>query len=214
MKTSKNLKLILLLLMCLPVVCFAQQEISGPQSGTLGPGNYLVVGDIQVETGESLTIVPGTTFIHGSGNYKWEIYGQFTAVGTENDSIYFLSQDGVGQYQRWSALRFMDGAPVAVLDYCVVDNCYLSYSNDYVAGVNVNGGLGLTLTHSRVSNCYSWHMCGGVFVKNAANVLIDSCRIVGNHAVNHPKGSGIHLENCGDAQILHSVIAYNTGDNF
>ena len=213
MKPKKNLTAILLLLMCLPVVCFAQQEISGPQSGTLGPGNYVVVGDIQVESGESLNIVPGTTFLHNGDepNYKWEIHGAFTAVGTENDSIYFLSQDGVTLYDRWGGLRFMFGAPVAVLDYCVVDNCHLDFDDFYVAGVNVNGGMGLNLTHSRVSNCYGWNISSGVYVING-DVFIDSCQIVGNFVMNYPDGVGIHLENCDDAQILHSVIAYNSGE--
>lgn len=58
----------------------------------------------------------------------------------------------------------MNGAPTAILDYCVVDNCYLEYSDDYIAGVNVNGGMRLTLTHSRVSNCYSWNNSSGVYV--------------------------------------------------
>jgi hypothetical protein len=190
-----------------PAACFAQQKINGSQYGTLGPGKYIVTSNIKIEAGTSLEIVPGTTFIH-NGPYKWEIYGTFTAEGAKNDSIYFLSKDDIEQNKRWGGLRFLKNAPAAILDYCVVDNCYLEYSDDYIAGVNVTRGKGLTLTHSRVSNCYSWNISSGVSVVNSV-AFINHCKIINNAVVNHLKGPGIHLKKCKDSQILNSVIAYN-----
>ena len=206
---SKILHAILFLGVIIAVTpVFAQQEISGSQSGTLGPGNYTVIGNIQVEDGATLDIVPGTTFSH-NGSYKWEIYGTFSAVGAENDSIYFIRDSNNG----WGALRFMNNAPAAVLDYCVVDNCYLEYSDDYIAGINVTGGMGLTLTHSRISNCYSWNYSSGVYVANSV-AFIDSCKIYNNVVVNHLKGPGIYLKDCADSQISNSIIAYNHSDGW
>ena len=202
MKSGYRLKVILLLLMYLPIVCFAQQEISGSQSGILGPGIYNVVGNIQVDSGENLTIVSGTTFNH-NGNYKWTIYGAFNAVGAENDSIYFICE-GSG----WKGIRFMNDAPAAVLDYCVIDNCDMGLEPNYFAGISVNGGDGLTLTHSRVSNCFSVDTCAGIYVANSV-VFLDSCLILNNTVVNHQKGAGIYLKDCADSQILNTVIAYN-----
>jgi hypothetical protein len=201
--------LILFLLISTSIACYAQKEIKGVQSGTLGPGKYLVTGTVKVKAGDYLNISPGTTFIH-NGNYKWEIYGTFIAKGTKNDSIYFLGKDGsFKQFEKhWGGLRFMKNAPTAVLDYCIINNCYLAYSENYIAGLNVYNGKGLTLTHSRISNCYGWNISSGVAVFNSVAV-IDHCKIVNNAVVNHLKGAGIYLKDCEDSQISNSVIAYN-----
>ena len=87
---------------------FAQEQISGPQSGILGPGTYLVVGDIQVERTATLEIVPGTEFLH-NGNWTWEISGQLNAAGVEGDSILFVRQNPIDNH-RWGGIRFLAGA--------------------------------------------------------------------------------------------------------
>jgi hypothetical protein len=199
--------------MFVPVACFAQKKISGTQSGTLGPGKYIVTGNIKIEAGKSLTIAAGTTFIHNSGKYIWEIYGSFKAIGTQKDSIYFLSKEGVGQYDRWSGLRFLEGAPAATLDYCVVDNAFVnvdfdSYPFEYLAAVNVWKGTGISIKHCRISNNYSTYYGGGVYV-HGGFALIDSCLIVHNYQSNHAKGTGVFLENSNNSKIMNSVIAYN-----
>ena len=196
-----------LLIMAISTICVAQPQISGPQSGTLGPGTYLVVGDIQVLEGDSLEIIAGTTFLHNE-SVKWEISGYFTADGAEGDSIYFIIENAIN---GWGGLRFLNRAPAAVLDYCIVDHCYLTDLNGNNGGIYVAGGAGITLTNSRVSNCYSQNWGSGVYAYNAA-VFIDNCAIVNNYVTSHPKGTGIFLENCNNAQILNSTIAYNYGD--
>ncbi|NOQ23320.1 MAG: hypothetical protein GQ565_11825 [Candidatus Aegiribacteria sp.] len=187
----------------------AQTEISGSQSGTLGPGTYLVTGEISVESGNSLTIAPGTTFFH-NGNHKWIISGHLTAEGAEGDSILFVRQDPVVEH-RWGGLRFQTGAPAAILDYCVIDHCYMPDYTGPNASITVNGSQGLTLKHSRVSNgaCNNDH--GGIYAANTT-VIIENCVIRDNEAVNHPKGVGVFLENCTDSQILYSVIGDNRSD--
>ena len=84
----------------------AQTEISGPQSGTLGPGTYLVTAEISVQSGNSLTILPGTTFLH-NGNHRWIISGEFTAEGTEADSIVFVPQDTL-EIHMWGGAQISD----------------------------------------------------------------------------------------------------------
>ncbi|NOQ21896.1 MAG: hypothetical protein GQ565_04500 [Candidatus Aegiribacteria sp.] len=190
----------------------AQIEISGPQSGILGPGTYLVVGDISVQSGDSLEIVPGTTFIHNgdASNFKWLISGKFTAAGVEADSIYFLSQNSVGVWERWGGLLFLSGAPAAIIDYCVVDGGMAHYqaTGDNDAVVYINSGSSLTLTHSRVSNNTS-NMEGGGVAANNTVLLIDSCLIVNNIQLAKGKGVGVKIVECSDSSILNSVIAYN-----
>ena len=209
MKFGKAAMLIVSCVVVFAASADAQTEISGSQSGTLGPGTYLVIGEISVETGNTLTIAPGTIFFH-NGNHKWIISGQLTAVGAEGDSILFVRQDPVVEH-RWGGLRFQPGTPAAVLDYCVIDHCYMPDYTGPNASITVNGSQGLTLKHSRVSNgaCNNDH--GGVYAINTT-VIIDSCVIRDNEAVNHPKGVGVFLENCTDSQILYSVIGDNRSD--
>jgi predicted outer membrane repeat protein len=211
MKTKKTL--IILFLISMFVASYAQKKISGEQSGILGPGKYIVTGNIKVEMGKSLTIAPGTTFIHGSGNYIWEINGSFKAIGTQNDSIYFLSKEGVDRENRWSGLRFLEGSPAATFDYCVVDNAFVDVDFDsdkweYFSAINIWKGKGITIKHSRISNNYSTYYGGGIYV-HGCSALIENCSIVYNYQSNHAKGIGIFLENSNNSKIMNSVIAYN-----
>ncbi len=201
----RNLLLTAIYVLAAPL--YAQSEISGPQSGTLGPGTYLVVGEISVASGNSLTIAPGTIFLH-NGNHKWLISGQFTAEGTAEDSILFVRQNPINDHQ-WGGLHFIDGAPIADLDYCVIDHCLLGFSMDYFASINVyNGGSGLSLRHSRVTNANMYFYGGAVYVNNAS-VLIDSCLISNNYLANNPRGLSVYLVDCSDAALLNSEFGYN-----
>jgi len=209
MKIGKAKRLLILFAMAYAASACAQTEINGPQSGVLGPGTYLVTGEITVESGDSLTVVSGTTFLH-NGNHKWLISGQLTVEGAAGDSIYFVRQDSIDDH-RWGGLVFQAGAPPAVLDYCVIDHCYMPSYNGPSASITVKGSLGLTLKHSRISNAACNNDHGGVYASNTI-ILIDSCVIRDNSAVNHPKGMGVFLENCDGSQILHTVISGNTSD--
>lgn len=211
MKFRKAAMLIVSCAVVFVVSASAQTEISGPQSGTLGPGSYIVTGNITVATDDSLTIVPGTTFSHNgsTSNYRWLISGKFTAAGVEGDSIYFLSQESVTLWNRWGGLCFQPDAPAAVIDYCVVDGGMAT--GDYLSVVNISGGSSLTLTHSRISNNTSGCEGGGVAAINTV-LLIDSCRIVNNHQLSKGKGVGIFISECSDSKILNSIIAYNISE--
>ncbi len=201
-------RILLLTAICiLAAPLYAQPQLSGPQSGTLGPGTYLVVGEISVVSGNSLTIAPGTTFLH-NGNHKWLISGQFTAEGTVEDSILFVRQNPISDHQ-WGGLHFIDGAQAANLDYCVIDHCLLGFSMDYFASINVySGGLGLSLRHCRVTNANMYFYGGAVYVNNAS-VLIDSCMISSNYLANNPRGLSVYLVDCSNAELLNSQFGHN-----
>ncbi|MCK5134104.1 MAG: right-handed parallel beta-helix repeat-containing protein [Candidatus Sabulitectum sp.] len=204
---SKAMRLITVLILVSPI--YAQTEISGPQSGTLGPGTYHVVGEISVASGTSLTIAPGTTFLH-KGNFKWLISGEFEAMGTMADSICFLRQQPIASH-RWGGLHFISGAPVAELGFCVVDNCLLPYSSIFFASINAyNGAMGFSLTNCKITNAEMGVYGGGVYAKNAS-VTIDGCLISDNYANNHSRGTGVYLDGCNDAEILNSEISRNEG---
>ena len=188
----------------------AQVQISGPQSGTLGPDEYLVIGDIRVLPGETLTISPGTTFYH-NGNWVWEISGQLNAEGVEGDSIYFVRQDPIDDH-RWKGIRFQAGASDAsTIDYCVIDHCYVNsgYLPPYLYGGGIyTNAVNITVRNSRISNCKAFWDGGGIYANNA-DILVDHCLISGNEAISGANGGGILLYGCPASTIQHSVIAGN-----
>lgn len=177
------------------IPALAQQQISGTLTGTLGPGSYLVTGNIQVAANQTLTIVSDTEFLH-SGNYSWTIYGTLIAQGTETDSIRFIRQNPIST-NRWGGIRFQTTATYGLFDYCVIDNCQNNgiYTND----------ANIIVRNSRISNCNA--TIGGGIYANSANLTVENCVIFNNIAGN---GGGISLYNCMEVVIRNCIIAQNT----
>ena len=132
-------------------LAWAQPQISGPQSGNLGPGTLIVAGNISVLAGQTLTIAPGTTLLH-NGYWYWRIYGTLHAVGTVADSIKWLRQNHIAE-NRWAGIQFHPGAtPGSIFSYCVFEYGYKAES----AWPNKGGAIytttiPLTIAHCRMS---------------------------------------------------------------
>ncbi len=191
------------------VAVSAYAQLSGPLSGTLGPGSYTVVGNISVESGDTLTILPHTEFLH-TGSFCWNIHGQLIAEGVEGDSIYFKRYQP-NNYCRWRGLRFEEDATLpSSLDYCVIEHCFNGSSPWNVHGGGIRSeGVDLTITNSRISNCTSFYDGGGIWALEA-EIVVDNCLIVDNYASEGGNGGGINFENCPSAQVTNSVIARNS----
>ncbi|MCH7764661.1 MAG: PKD domain-containing protein, partial [Candidatus Marinimicrobia bacterium] len=129
---------------------------TGSVSGTWTAANspYVITGDIYVNGGESLTIEPGVE-VRFFGNYGFYVYGNLTAVGTDQDSILFTHHLATGDTTGgdttgytgyyWQGLRFYWG-----------DSSYssqLAYSKiEYAEGGIYVGwsGVNLTIEHSHI----------------------------------------------------------------
>lgn len=203
----KKLALVLCLGLC--GVAFAQPQISGPLSGNLGPGTYLVVGDINVPSGQTLTVAPGTTFLH-NGYWYWRIYGTLNAVGTQADSIRWLRQNPVPEH-RWAGLRFQAGAPAgSILDYCVVEYGYTPNTapSSEMGGCIFADHVPITVTHCRISYGYAWWGGGGI-CGNQVNGLVISHNLICDNSDYSWMGGGLLLESCTNATISYNVICRN-----
>jgi len=199
-----SLILSLLLVWLIPALVFAQPSISGVQSGTLGPGTYLVTGDIQVPHNQTLTILPGTTFLH-NGHYFWFIYGEIQAVGTADSLIQFLREQPITAH-RWGGLRFQTGASnTSVIENCIIDNCYnAAYPNYYGGGIYSNG-VSFTVRDSKISSCYA-SSGGGAYITGGAAVEFDHCMVIKNEAGN---GGGLYFISSPNSAVKNSLIARN-----
>jgi hypothetical protein len=208
----KRVLITMLVSLCLTGLALAQPQISGPQSGTLGPGTYLVVGNIQVPAGDSLFILPGTTFLH-NGYWTWNIYGTLRAFGEGPDSIKWLRQNPVPEH-RWGGLRFRSLTTASNLSYCVVEYGFTpttAPSTD-MGGCIFSEGSPLTVMHSRISFGKAWWGGGGICGHNV-NALNISYNLICDNADDLWKGGGILLDGCTNVTISHNVIArnYSTG---
>jgi predicted outer membrane repeat protein len=149
----------------------------------------LVVGDIQVRQVESLTIQPGVKVIF-QGRFVFEINGQITAAGTQDQPVLFTIADTTGFHNDtiphggWKGIRF-DGLSQAV-DSSLFQFCHFSYGK-------------------AVSADSLFRLGGAMSIRDFSKVKISHCLFYSNKA--NEKGGAIYLKN---ANIL---IAHNHFDN-
>ena len=186
------------------LIASAQPTIQGVQEGTLGPGTYIVVGNITVSHNTTLTIQPGTTFLH-AGHYKWAISGTLTAIGAADNLIIFKRQYE-NETCKWGGIKFISSsASGSVLNHCVIEYCTNSVSPDYYGGGLYASSSSPTILNTRISNCYASYG-GGVYAHGNSAILLDGCTVMNNTSGN---GGGVYLFSCNGAQIKNSIVAKN-----
>ncbi len=175
----RNTLISLLVLACAQVTFGT--DISGALNGILGPGTYHVVGDISIESGDSLTLQPGTIF-HFDGPYPFRIYGTLLAEGTESDSIVFTTEQSGSN--RWQGLRFYSGSSGSRLAYCLIEKGLAidGYPNTYGGGVFCNNSSP-SFAHCTISN-NSASFGAGVFCEYYSAPSFTNCLIASNSASN------------------------------
>ncbi|MBU1936914.1 right-handed parallel beta-helix repeat-containing protein, partial [bacterium] len=192
--------LVLFLLLTLAQASFAQ--LSGPLSGTLGPGELHVVGNIWIESGDSLRLMPGTTF-HFDGDYSFGIYGILLAEGTETDSIVFTT-DTTTNPERWPDLRF-EGSNTSGsrLVYCLIENG-LAY---FGGGVHCRNGASPNFSKCTVRS-NSANAGGGIYCSSSSPIFTD-CIITGNSAIGSGGGVDCFLAS---PSFINCIITGNSSD--
>ncbi|MFH1841893.1 MAG: T9SS type A sorting domain-containing protein [bacterium] len=120
MKTYLCLLIVGILLAAIPVR--AETSIyGGPIQGDwiAGGSPYLIFGDVEVCTGDTLSIGPGVT-VQFYGKYWFAVSGLLRATGTATDSIRFTSNP-LENPAGWYGLRFFDADEACNLEYCVIE---------------------------------------------------------------------------------------------
>jgi len=194
----------LLLVWLTPTLVLSQPSLQGPQTGTLGPGTFLVVGDIYVPHGQTLTILPGTTFLH-TGHFTWYINGLIHAVGNSDSLIQFLRQQPIENH-RWGGLRFQAGASnESLIEDCIIDNCKNITTPNYYGGGIYSNGVSFTVRDTKISTCYASYG-GGAYITGGAAVEFDHCLVLKNEAGN---GAGLYFYGSPNSIVKNSLIARN-----
>jgi len=180
-----------LMLFALASTVLGQPQISGPLSGNLGPGVYIITDHITIASTDSLIIQPGTVFLF-NGCHDFSVNGYIYAVGTEDDSIDFipLSADS-----NWQGIVFNSA----------VDTCRLAYCN--ITGSN-ECGIEISYSSPRIEFCRIFNNTaeagGGIKTYDTSTPYIINCIIESNSA---NFGGGIACFNS------HPIISSNTISN-
>ncbi|MFH1010585.1 MAG: right-handed parallel beta-helix repeat-containing protein [bacterium] len=209
-------------------------ELAGHLQGVLGPNTFHVIDTIWVDSGDSLTLVPGTVFVF-DGPYPFMIYGSLLAEGTESDSIVFTTEQS-GE-NRWRGLRFSyPTSSGSRLAYCLVEKGYAtgSYPNECGGGIycsnssptfvncvvrdnsagNTGGGVRCESSSPSLSNCTisgnSAGYSGGGVSCYSSSPSLTNCVVSNNSAGN--TGGGVRCNNS-SAVFTNCIISDNTAAN-
>ncbi len=184
------------------------QAIYGGWAGYIGgiwtaSGNpYIVVGDIIVGNGYSLTISAGVVvkFMPDVTLYIQE-GASLRVLGSAGDSVFFgaMSQPAAdSQYWNGVQLGGYSSSPTTILEasYLVITNA--------IAGIVKNGGQAMMkMSHCRVSGCgdpYYYYGGNGVYVSGACE--ISNCVLTNN------RGHGLSLSSA-TGRVIGGEASYN-----
>jgi len=182
--------------------------VSGTWTATNSP--FQINGDITIHSDSTLTIEPGVEVIF-NGHYKFNVEGIISAVGTENDSIYFTAAD---PNTGWWGLRFTNAADGSLLSYCNFQ--YGKATGGAIFWDNRGGAIFAyssrpQITHCTLRNNIALIMGGGIYVDGSPTgpfPQISYCTIVNNSSLNS-LGGGIYI-NAGSFNITDCIISGNT----
>jgi parallel beta-helix repeat protein len=152
---------------------------------------HVIVGNVTVQAGVTLTLEPGVDVQFNSGRYI-STYGTLTAVGTSGTGILFTksgASDGNGLY------FYNPGR--GTFDYCTMEYCYYGISSSTTDTISVshstlqNGAYGVYSTASiiSISNSTIQNYSYGVYATGGA-VQLTSTTLAGNTSYGF-YGSGV-----------------------
>ena len=185
-------------------------EVAGRTNGIWYSNyQYRVIGDIQIEEGDSLVIEPGTSVLF-MGDYKMEVQGSLIAVGTEQDSIYITSGRAVKESNDWDGIIFdyaydHDLNRRAIFQYCNIgygggsnEHRMLSFYNEIEDYENGN---------VKVLNSYLHHANNGIFYSRYWTVDFSD-----NHVDEYGDNDAVAVYHAPNAIISNNQIINNRTD--
>ncbi len=176
----------------------------GPLSGTLGPGEYIVNGDLSIVHQDTLIIMPGTTLLF-NGLYEFYVGSGNTLLcqGTETDSIKFMPNTDNG-VTEWGHLRFRYAGDDDIFEYCL----FTGGSDGSGGGINISEVSSPTFRNCTIRGNNSSAYGGGICISNHSNPEISFCTITDNTASIH--GGGIHCRYSSQPTISSCTITGNS----
>jgi len=168
---------------------------------------YCVIGDINVA---SLEIKPGVTILF-LGNYKFDITGKITAIGTEQDSIIFTKVDSIS---GWQGLYFNEIAPGSEIELCKIEGSlnrgiHIHNSNPVIKKCRIKSNY----VHSSSHGGHPYIYGGGIY--SNTTLELENCIIEGNYSSAYnsyggctAEGGGIFID--GSLELINCEVKNNS----
>ncbi len=155
---------------------------------------YVIIGGLQVDTGVTLTINPGTR-IHLHADAPFIVDGTLVSNGTKTDSITFqgdrLDKDYMDLPGSWPGIFFRRSSTDNILTYTIIKNAF----QGIVADQSAPSFPKLDLRQCTINNIYDAGLTGINSSIRAVNCLVSNC------------GLNILLTNGGNYDFSHCTVA-------
>ena len=149
---------------------------------------YFIIGEIEIELDEQLTIEPGVTIIF-MDYYSLTINGTLIAVGTESDSIVFTSGQPICNPDDWSGIKFEDFSN---------DNSIISFSRIEYA----HYGIHCYKSSPSINNNTFINNDRGIYCNNNSSPSISNNTLINNDG-------GVYCNNNSSPTITYNTISNN-----
>jgi hypothetical protein len=208
----------------IPVLAYGQNayyirgKISVPTQTLKTDKPYVMMGWVQVDSGNTLTIPAGCR-IYMHANARLFVAGTLEAIGTKEDSIIFQgnrldrSYFGYEGYPgEWGGIYFTQYSRASVMKYVIIRNCGNGAQGAPPAAVEVAPDLlidsdpQLTLEKVTIENSIGYGLLAFNGSIKAENCLIHSC---GASALALMQGGDYELNNCTIATYGNNKISHN-----
>lgn len=203
-------------------------QVAGRWRADLSP--YVVVGNIFVNSRDSLIIEPGVT-VQFAGNYRFDVNGTLWAIGTEQDSIIFTAESAqpgswraiflTGLSAQGSELRFVSirypyrGLEISDASPRVI-SCTILHTQDN--GIRLNrsaaeiaytsiGGVGTTgIAVTNQSRPTISHCTITQCEDHGIGVIEGSMPIIQDNFISSTSDYGIHINGAGSTTVKGNTV--------
>ena len=169
--------------------------VSGKASGiwTAEHSPYILDDDAFVAITDDLVIEPGTVISAGY-NRRLTVYGQFQAIGTEEEPILFSAEN------QWKGIKLSNTTHNNIISYCEISKAISGGINLYASAADIN--------NNKFYNNSSASLGAALHIFNSDNVNVHHNLIANNISSNFTGGIGM-IHSTGD--IYNNVIVNNEG---
>ncbi|WP_444893972.1 right-handed parallel beta-helix repeat-containing protein [Microbulbifer sp. TRSA001] len=150
---------------------------------------YVVTGDVDVNSGVTLTINEGVTVLF-EGDFTFEVNGNLTATGEADAPVIFTSAQASPAKGDWSGIEAQSGGAVDL------DHVILEYG-DY--GLYAASGSTFSVSNSTLQ----YFDESGVYAYNASGSI-------SNNTIQYADVAGVYLQGVANATVSGNTITDNT----
>ncbi len=203
----------IVLLTMLSLSVWADTYVAGQVMGTWTTAGspYMVLADIEIPYGQTLTIDPGVQ-VKFTGHFKFIAHGTLTAVGAVGDSILMTHHLPYETY-TWAGLYLDVTSGTSEIAYC---NIEWGYAQGVVGQAGAKGGAihvnstNVLIHNNRIHHNKADVKGAGIYLNMAAGEIYDN---IINYNTSYGDGGGIMAESTSAPYIHNNTIEYNTADN-